>query len=760
MEEIVEFKGRLDRVVFEKDDYKILALKINKRDYPNIVLNQKYGTVSVIGNIYCELSYSKEYNVTSTIKNDNKYGTSYQVISFSEVVDETQEGIYNFLCEILTVNQAKEVFRECPNIVEELRKDSSYKPDLTKMKGIGDKTYDLIKNKILDNYVYASLIKEFSGAISLTVIKELYDKYKNVDRVRKEIDTDPYKCMYSLSGIGFKKADSIIKEMYEKGHDFGYDPTRSIQRCLAYIEYCIRENEQNGNTCTDIIECKNSCVEKVFECSDNFLEAITSERFHLDKNTKTISLKRTFDTEEYIANTLKELLNVEREELKYNIEDYREYDGIQFTDEQLNTLPMIAKNGISILAGFAGSGKSQVTNIVIRMLQENGIYPTLVSPTAKAAKVMSSYTNREAMTIHRCLGCHGDGMEWEYNEHNKLSTKFVIIDEFSMVDIYLFKRLLQAIDVNKTRILLIGDPAQLPSVSCGNILYDLMNTSEFPKNTLTKIFRYKDGGLMKVASDIREAKQYLGDISNKYTQFGSNQDYIFVESSVVAEENMVDVINLYKKLLESQKVEDVQVITAYKSGSTGVDRLNGYLQKVANENARNEDSVCLKTGETKFYLNDFVIQRVNNYKSRVYEETDVDPFSNDLDCFGFCDHEDCEEVLIANGETGKIIAIDEDFAVIKFDEETVIYNVSEMSTVKLAYAITIHSSQGSSIPYVIAYTPRSQQFMLSSNLLYVAMSRTKVRCFHIGDKKTIDTSVKKRDNLKRKTLLQDLLKSN
>ena len=311
-----------------------------------------------------------------------------------------------------------------------------------------------------------------------------------------------------------------------------------------------------------------------------------------------------------------------------------------------------------------------------------------------------------------------------------------------MCDIFLFKHLLEAIDINKSKLLLIGDPSQLPSVACGNLLDDMINSNKVPTVFLKDVFRYGEGGLMKAATDVRNCKEYLGDISKKVTKYGDNEDYVFIQSQ--NEQTIDDIILLYKKLLTTRKVEDIQVLTAYKVGKTGTIELNKKLQKIANKNYGCENSV--KVGDNVFYEGDMVIQKINNYKARLYKE----------DCF-----ERMHEVLIANGETGFIESIDlyNNILIINFDGVKIMYTKEDMSMLNLGYALSIHSSQGSTIPIVILSTPKSQYHMLSSNLIYVGMTRIKEKCYHVGDKSVIDKVIHKKDNLLRKTYLKYLLQN-
>jgi exodeoxyribonuclease V alpha subunit len=410
---------------------------------------------------------------------------------------------------------------------------------------------------------------------------------------------------------------------------------------------------------------------------------------------------------------------------------------------------VVCKNNIAILNGFAGAGKTYSTKGVINMLKDNYKSFRLFSPTGRAAKVLHENTNEPASTIHRGLG-YVPPNKWTFNEWQKLHTDVVIVDEFSMVDIWLFKRLLEAIDFKRTKLLIIGDNAQLPSVSCGNLLHDFMEASIIPTVTLNKIFRYSSGGLMRVATDTRCCKEYLTkDMKAKATTFGDNQDYMFIDlASEIIPKN---VVALYKKLLDNgSSIEDIQVLTAKNVGDCGSVVLNNMIQRVANPNYGSE--VNMKVGDTTYYKGDLVLQCVNNYEA----EIDRDPFGEDNEGFGFGD--ETSTAFVANGETGIIKEIYNTYVIVDFNGIRVKYYRNDMNMVKLGYAISIHKSQGGGFKTVILCSPQSHIFMLNSNLLYVGLTRMKEKLYHLGSLQSVNQAVKKKANLTRHTFMQKLLK--
>ena len=571
--------------------------------------------------------------------------------------------------------------------------------------------------------------------------------------IKQKMREDPYKCLCGLARVGFKTADSILLELERESInnikngktpiiEFSCDLKTSKQRCLSCVLYLLEENENDGHTVMNIVDLRNQCMKLTPACSDLFVDCIKHESIIYDKDTMCVSLKSTYETESAIAETIIDGLknNISWD---YDIEKYRIIDNdCELSDEQIKILEYICKYNICILNGSGGTGKTFSTQAIIHMLKDNNKSYELFSPTGKAAKVLSENTNEHASTIHRGLG-YMPPNNWGYNEEAKMTCDVLIIDEFSMVDLNLFKHVVDAVDFKHTKLLMIGDNAQLPSVSCGNLLHDFMQSKLIPTVTLTKVFRYGEGGLMKIATDVRQCKTYLEDVKQQCTYFGENKDYAFINvgSSVLVK----NVIALYKKLLSTNyTMDDIQVLTSYKKGDFGQVEINNQLQKIANKNYGSQS--YMKIGDVVYYKDDIIIQNVNNYHAMIYYEDD------------FVSEDAPKETFIANGETGKIREITQNKVVIEFDDVLVEYDRSAMQMCGLGYCITIHKSQGSSIKVVILLTPSAHTYMLNSNLIYVGLTRMKERCFHFGDVTTVNRAIKKKANLARNTSMQKLLK--
>ena len=743
-QKLFKFKGVVIRCNYNAPDYKIYACDVDKQKYPEIKQN-KYNNVSILGEL-SDLTLGVEYEVTAE-EQVNKYGTSYKVVNIRRDIPTTIEGTYLFLSEILTENQARVLIEHYPDIIKRVQNNDLDDIDLSKLKGIGEKTFEKIKDKIITNFSLMELVIEFKNVLSMSIIKKIYDEYASIDKLKEKLKTNPYTTLTRISRIGFKTADSIILQLQKENIiDFGYDVKTSPDRCLSCMLYILEENENDGHTKMNLADLRQQCLKIVPSAAEHFVEVVKDDNIYYDKNTMDVSLKQTYEAEKYIADTILCNLNNVDNIWEFDIQKYKNIGEFELSDEQMRILDVICKNNIAILNGFAGAGKTASTQGIINMLKDNDKSFRLFSPTGRAAKVLHENTNEPASTIHRGLG-YMPPNQWTYNQWQKLHTDIVIVDEFSMVDIWLFKKLLDAIDFKHTKLLLIGDNAQLPSVSCGNLLHDFMEANIVPTITLNKIFRYSNGGLMRVATDTRCCKEYLTkDMKSKATIFGDNQDYMFVDlSSELIPKN---VVALYKKLLNNgNNIEDIQVLTAKNVGDCGSVQLNNMIQRVANPNYGSE--INMKVGETTYYEGDLILQTVNNYNAEIVNDKDNMDWSLD---------DEALTAFVANGETGIVKEIYNTYVIVDFNGIKVKYYRNDMNMVKLGYAISIHKSQGGGFKTVILCTPQSHIFMLNSNLLYVGLTRMKEKLYHLGSLQSVNQAVKKKANLIRHTFMQNLLK--
>lgn len=749
----VKFIGTPIRLISKNDsDWKLYAFIVNDSKYKDIHKN-KYGNVSVSGDIFDLSLQVTQYEVTA-IETVSNYGYTYVVSNIKRFIEsgEDKYDTYKFLCEILTKNQADVLYKTYPNIIDMVINNKADTIDLSRLKGIKETTFEKIKQKIAENYCLVELISEFYNMLPLTVVRKLYQEYTSIEQIKSKLKECPYSCLCAISGIGFKSADVLLLKMEsemkrnpcqdQSGNNivFENDLRGSLQRASACVKYLLDENELNGNTKISTLALKQQFNSLVPECKELFDTALNDSDIYYNSELFTVAKQRTFEKEQYIFNKIvdtKFIKSIDKwKDIEYN--KYIRTEEYELSQDQSNALKNLCSYPISILNGFAGSGKSFTTAAIVKMLDDNNMSYLLLSPTGKAAKVLEWYTHKPASTIHRGLA-YQPPSTWGYNKDCPLNHSVVIVDEFSMCDTSLFYRLISAIDFSITKLLLIGDSAQLPSVAAGNLLYDFIKSGLIPTTTLTKIFRYGQGGILTAATDVRECKPYLTSITQKVTSIGDG-DYSFISSA--GEDIVNDCLSLYALFIkQGNNVEDIQVLTAYNKGDYGTVELNPKLQSIANKNCGNSTSI--KIGSTNFYQNDFVMQCVNNYKARLADNPDNLTF-------------------IANGETGYIkdIVFDggDTYALIDFNGILVQYSKAEMNNVSLAYCISIHKSQGSGIKKVILLTPKAHTYMLNSNLIYVGITRAKERCYHFGEAKTINRAIKEKDNFNRETNLSDLVK--
>ena len=743
-DKIVDFKCTPERLVFNSEEYKIYGCSVNSFEYPDIQIG-KYGTCTVKGNVQ-ELNLGVEYMVKAKEISD-KYGIGYEVINIKREKPTTLAATRNFLYEILTPNQTDTLLEAYPDIVDRIMNNRLDDVDLNKTKGIKNYTFNVIKQKVIENFKLADLVEEFRGLFSLSIIKKLYDKYPSVEKIKEVIRTEPYECLCRLNGIGFKTADGMLLELEKesqqcKGTDkntilfFGFDLKPSYQRAKACVDYILNENEANGNTYVKVGDLKKQFEILVPEAISNLPIILKGDNdLIFDRESLSVCRKETYETEKYISEKIKEGLSINTE-WNCDCARFKSLEGFDLTPNQCKTSEFMCKHNIVMLVGYGGSGKSSSTQAFVNLLKHYNKSFLLLAPTGRAAKVLAGFTGENAMTIHRGLG-YMPPNDWNYNKEHPLPHDVVIVDEFSMVDIFLMRKLLEAIDFNKTKLLLIGDDAQIPSVGAGNVLYDLLCYNNIPTVTLDKIFRYGKGGLSTVATDTRTGTEYLDKTKSGMQAFGEDNSYIFM---ALTQDKIVDyTVKLYQKILtQGYNIEDVVVLSCYNVGDYGTIELNKRLQNAVNPNP----DAKITFGDVEFRLNDIVMNFANDYKAILYNEEFLDEKNT---------------TFIANGESGRVAKILQNAMVIDYDGTLIYCPKGSMKNIRLAYAISTHKSQGGQFKVVILVTPKAHTFMLNSNLLYVGESRAKEKCYHLGEIRTVNNALKKKENFDRKTMLGTFL---
>lgn len=756
-EKLIEFKCRIIRNIYKSEDYQIYAVEA---DELYDLKKGKYGNSVILGNLH-DLGEGIEYNVKALEEKGRDGYFQYRVKNIKREKPSSSYTVRLFLSETLDSNQqVDEIMKHYPNIIDLVINNKTDQIDTNLLYNIGEYRLEVIKRKITENFVFAELIDMFQGLLDLKILQKLYDKYPSALKIKESIKKDPYECLCSLSRIGFKTADSIIleldKELKEQENPpfiFDFDIKNSPQRLNAAILYILEQNENDGNTKMSIDDLKESVMDLVANCIGHMKDVLSNkDLYYLDKTDKTVALIDTYNTEKHVVEMLLRGIAEKQEEWKVdNVEKYRAINkDVELTDEQYSVINVFLKNNISILNGVAGSGKSMSTKALINLLDDNDKSYILLAPTGRASKVLGAYADRPASTIHRALGYTGS---WDFSEDQpKLHNDVVFVDESSMVDIFIMRALLCVIDFSRTKLVIIGDSEQIPSVGAGNILYDLVQSKKIPIVSLTKVFRYGVGGVLTVATKTRQCESFIQS-NTEINVIGEDNGYAYLPT---LQENIVKTLTtIYKKLLKNNTPEEILILSAYNTGTYGTVAINNHIQKIANPNALTDVEKVIKLKEMSFHENDMVIQISNNYKSFVYEEG--------------CEYYDEKISLttfISNGEIGKVYKIgrfyrnNQQYMVVDFDGQLILYKYNDvMERLKLAYSISIHKSQGGNCKNIILLTPKAHTFMLNANLMYVGQTRATHKVFHLGEPETFNRAVKKKANFNRKTFMQQLIEN-
>lgn len=691
---------------------------------PEKVKLNTYNNISIKGNTV-RLTLDQEYNVKLEEKEDKKYGTYYEIVSIFEDIPTNAKKQKDYLSNILTKNQVDALFTAYPNenIIELIKNDQI---DLNKVKGIGKKTYLKIKDKIIENLEFQQAYEFLSKyGVTNNLIIKLVKHFKSASLLINKMKTNPY-AITAVSGIGFKKADTIAMSM-------GYDPKGEF-RIVAAIEYVVEEESNNGNTYVttdklvtqveELIDVETLLINNQIKDTDNII--VAGDR---------VALKKNYNAERYIAKRLKELLS-EKIELKFNVEKFiqeqEEKHGIKLTDQQKSFYYNIKNSRVNILSGFAGTGKSRNIELLISLLEQLKISYRLLSPTGKAAKVLSNYTKRNAETIHRAIGL---GLKNKETQARFIDEEFVIVDEASMVDVQLCAKLLKKCTHENLKVLFIGDPAQLVAVSAGNLLHDMINSNIIPTTQLDKVFRQKEGGVLDIITKIRMNERFVDNDFWGIKKFGNN----CIIACVPQEKVKGGYQYYFNEYIKEFSSDEITVATPTKKGSLGTVEINKHIQDIVNPKDDNKKEKETGFDKITFRVGDLVLNTRNSYGMLDVNENPVD---------------------IVNGDIGKIIDIDfaEKEIIIDFEFAIIPFEFTKLNQLLHCWSMTTHKLQGSSNTVIIVIADKSHKFQLNANLLYTACSRTTDQLVLISQAETINYAMRKKANLQRNTFLEELLK--
>lgn len=597
-------------------------------------------------------------------------------------------------------------------------------PDkLLQLEGIGKNR----QQQLLGSWKAQKVMRELmlflqSYQISSARAVRIYKTYG--DEAIKKIKENPYRLAKEVYGIGFKTSDILAQQM-------GITADSPL-RAGAGIQQVMQSFSNEGH-CAVPIETLESHTQALLEVSLSVIQQAI-EKAILDQqlikteleNKSVVALTHLYRTEQGVATQLKRLLLdktlpwglLDKDQITVSLENNKH---IQLSNTQRAVLVQALQAKMFLLTGGPGVGKTTIVKSLLGILQHFGnLKISLCAPTGRAAQRLTETTQHPAKTIHRLLGFDPKRFAFKHNSEDYLDVDFLIVDEVSMLDITLAYQLLKAIP-SQAAVLFIGDSDQLPSVGPGRVLADLLEIQRIPFAQLTQVFRQAaTSSIIVNAHRINQGQMPFNSPTNTLS------DFYFIESNT-PQDIQAKIIHLVKDRIPKQfqldSIYDIQVLTPMNRGTLGTYHLNNSLQEALNPNP----SDGVERFGTRFLVADKVMQKINNYDKEVF-----------------------------NGDIGYINAIDAETEKIniKFSDKTVAYNFNELDELNLAYAMSIHKSQGSEYPAVIIPVTMQHYRMLARNLLYTGVTRGKKLVILIGEKKALGIGVQTTQNHQRLTQLR------
>ncbi len=725
--------GYVDHIIYRNADngYTVLVMICDEEE------------VTCVGT-FSDIAEGENIEAHGSYTDHPTYGRQFAVKSFEEKAPKDEMAIERYLgsgaIKGVGIALAARIVRRFKSdtfrIIEE-------EPErLAEVKGISERKAMEIADQVnAKRDLRQAMIFLQQYGISTTLAVKIYNTYgQEIYGILKE---NPYRMADDVEGVGFRTADEIASRVGIR--------TDSDFRIRSGIQYALLQASNEGHTylpmpeltqrASNLLQIEPEYIEKhymnlamdrkiIMRQVDDTTQIYASSFFYMEANTATMlkQLNASFDVPD-----------IEIEERLRQIEKQTKMD---LDEHQVEAVKEAVRNGLLVITGGPGTGKTTTINTIIRYFELEGMDIFLAAPTGRAAKRMSETTGFEARTIHRMLELNG-GMEgnagFERNEQNPLETDVIIIDEMSMVDISLMYALLKAIAAG-TRLILVGDVNQLPSVGPGSVLKDIIDSNEFHTVKLTKIFRQAStSDIIVNAHKINRGEPV--SLDNK------SMDFFFLKRYEADK-----IINVTLQLIKQKLPKfvgaseyDIQVLTPMRKGLLGVERLNGILQMYLNPADKRKREK--EHGSTIFREGDKVMQTKNNYQL----EWEI------RSKYGLCID---KGTGIFNGDMGIIEEIN-DFAetmTVSFDEGRMVeYPYKLLDELELAYAVTIHKSQGSEYPAVVIPLLSGPRMLMNRNLLYTAVTRAKKCVTIVGNDTTFNQMIENNSQLKRYSGLRDRL---
>lgn len=719
----IEIQGQLEKITYinEENGYTIAKMKVKGHRE----------LVTITGNLL-SVNPGEVLKLKGIWYNHPKYGEQIKVTSYESIIPATAKGIERYLGSGLIKGIGPIMAKRIVAMfgVETLDVIESSILRLKEVDGIGDKRIQMIQNAWVEQKEIKEVMLFLQGhGVSSSYATKIFKQYgQNSIKVVKE---NPYQLATDIFGIGFITADKIAENI-------GIAKDSEI-RAEAGILYVLKQLSNNGHVyypyellveeCKKVLNLERDIIVKAFGKialeKKIVIGDINAEE--IKENNKAVYLTEFYICEAGISNSLKKLLNVKKTLRSFDIEKALEWVqkqlGITLAENQIKAVKESINQKVMIITGGPGTGKTTIINSIIKIYKRLGQRVLLAAPTGRAAKRMTEATGHEAKTIHRLLEFSFQEKGFKRNDKNPLEADLIVIDETSMVDTILMHHFLKAVPVTAT-LILVGDVDQLPSVGPGNVLKDIIESGVIPTVKLNEIFRQSRESLIIINAH----KVNNGEMPILTYNKDRLQDFYFFQIEE-PEKILEKIISLCKKKIPEKfkfnPIKDIQVLTAMHKGIIGASNLNMELQKVLNPSTDE-----LIRGSKVFRSGDKVMQIINNYDKDVY-----------------------------NGDIGVITRINKEDQEIKvdYDGKVIIYDYKDLDEIVLAYAVSVHKSQGSEYPVIVMPIHTQHYMLLQRNLLYTGITRGKRLVITIGTKKAMAIAIRNNKPQKRYTYLKNRL---
>ncbi|MBQ8425772.1 MAG: ATP-dependent RecD-like DNA helicase [Clostridia bacterium] len=730
-------KGTIEKIIFTNPEngYTVVELKVG---FDKITATGKFPTVDV-GEIL---------ELTGEFKQNKNYGEQF----VSEKVKIEKPTDLNAIIKYLEKGKLRGIGRvTARNIVNMFGEDTLKVIDksphlLAQVKGITLKKAQEIGEcyqNIKEMQEAVMFVQQYDISNNLAI--KIYEKYKQ--KTEQVLMENPYKLVEDIEGIGFKTADKIAMKM-----GIAYDSDARIKAGVVHVLSEIAEMQ--GSTVayvedlieevTNVLEFDESLRENI-EQSITDLEIIGQVKKVTFNEQEALAISKYYHMEKFIARKLINLC-ANTDVVKYGTEEevlqYEQFNNITLHEKQREAIISGTNEGVVIITGGPGTGKTTIIKGILKIFKNAKLKCMLMAPTGRAAKRLEEQTGEPASTVHRALEANFEkgGRGFFKNENNPLDCDVIIVDEVSMLDVFLTNSLLKAVNFG-TRIIFVGDKDQLPSVGAGNVLSDIIQSEMFKVVELTQIFRQSEESMIVVnAHKINNSE--MPDFKVKSNDFFYSPTF---EPEKVADE-IVSLISERMPKYFDLTSDDIQIIAPMKAGYAGVDNLNVLIQEKINPPSYDKNEFKLQ--KRIFREGDRVMQIINNY------DRDWEKMSD----YGYANYGSG----VFNGDMGKIESINTDIneMYVMFDDgRRACYSYAELDEIVLSYAITIHKSQGSEFPVVIIPIMGGNPLLMNKNLLYTAVTRAKKVVVLIGKSSNIFYMIKNKSVDIRNTLLKTMLQN-